>query len=88
MADGLTIEQAPKAVDLPQANLTGGRRMLLPGAADGGVCEKERGRQHWQPVEHQRQDNPMWGKRKIAVPLTREGSPRRSPPSGASCAVS
>src|SRR6476469_1215989 len=74
MADGLTAEQAAKAVGQARATLyRWEKRPELRSRRPRRVRGKS-----WTPalveaVEHLRGDNPMWGKRKLAVLLRREG---------------
>ncbi len=74
MGNGLSADQAARAVGVPRATLY--RWEKQP------VLKSRRPRRlrtpHWSPdlveaVEALRLDNPMWGKRKIAVLLRREG---------------
>ncbi|HET6376427.1 MAG TPA: hypothetical protein VFF88_10300, partial [Methylocella sp.] len=74
MADGLTAGQAARAVGVPRATLY--RWEKKPGPLSRRP-HRPRGRQ-WtsglaRAVEDLRRGNPMWGKRKIAVLLRREG---------------
>jgi putative transposase len=74
MADGLTAEQAAKAVGKSRATLY---RWLERAEPRSRRPRRVRGKS-WTPalveaVEHLRGDNPMWGKRKLAVLLRREG---------------
>jgi putative transposase len=74
MADGLTAEQAARAVGVKRATLYRWEEKPEPGSRRP---HRPRGRQ-WtaepaRAVEELRNDNPMWGKRKIAVLLRREG---------------
>jgi putative transposase len=73
MADGLSAEQAARAVGVPRPTLYRWERRPEPLSRRP---HRPRGRQ-WthklvRAVEDLRNDNPMWGKRKIAV-LSREG---------------
>jgi putative transposase len=74
MADGLSAEQAARAVGVPRPTLYRWERRPAPLSRRP---HRPRGRQ-WthklvRAVEDLRNDNPMWGKRKIAVLLRREG---------------
>ncbi len=74
MAAGLTAEQAAKAVGVKRATLYRWEKKPQP---ESRRPHHPRGRQ-WtaqlaRTVEDLRNDNPMWGKRKIAVLLRREG---------------
>jgi putative transposase len=74
MADGLTAEQAAQAVGKARATLY---RWLERAEPRSRRPRRVRTRT-WTPalveaVEHLRGDNPMWGKRKLAVLLRREG---------------
>jgi transposase InsO family protein len=74
MADGLTGEQAAKAVGKARATLYRWEERPEPRSRRP---RRLRGKS-WTPalmeaVEHLRLDNPMWGKRKLAVLLRREG---------------
>lgn len=74
MADGLSAEQAARAVGVPRPTLYRWERRPEPLSRRP---HRPRGRQ-WthelvRAVEDLRQDNPMWGKRKIAILLRREG---------------
>ncbi len=74
MAAGLTAEQAAKAVGVKRATLYRWEKKPQP---ESRRPHRRRGRQ-WtaelaRAVEDLRNDNPMWGKRKIAVLLRREG---------------
>jgi DNA-binding XRE family transcriptional regulator len=64
IAAGLTAEQAAKAVGIPRATLYRWEKRPDP---------LSRRPHHPRAVEDLRNDNPMWGKRKIAVLLRREG---------------
>jgi putative transposase len=74
MADGLSAEQAARAVGAPRSTLYRWEKAPEPGSR-----RPHRGRQpKWPPalieaVEAVRNDNPMWGKRKIAALLRRDG---------------
>jgi putative transposase len=74
MADGLTAEEAARAVGVPRATLYRWQKAPAPRSR-----RPKRVRQpKWPPalveaVEALRLDNPMWGKRKIAALLRREG---------------
>ena len=74
MADGLTAEPAAQAVGTPRSTLYRWEKVPEPGSR-----RPKRVRQpKWPPtlveaVEAVRADNPMWGKRKIAALLKREG---------------
>ena len=74
MADELTAEQAARTVDVPRATLYRWEK-----APEQKSRRPKRLRQpKWPPaladaVEAMRLDNPMWGKRKIAALLRREG---------------
>jgi transposase InsO family protein len=74
MADGLSAEQAARAVGVARATLY---RWLERAEPRSRRPRRVRTR-NWTPalveaVEHLRGDNPMWGKRKLAVLLRREG---------------
>ena len=74
MVDGLTSVQAAKAVGVARSNLYRWEKDAVPKSRRP---HRVRGKT-WTPalrqaVEHLRGDNPMWGKRKIAVLLRREG---------------
>lgn len=74
MAAGLTAEQAAKAVGAPRSTLYRWEKEAEPRSRRP---HRPRGKQ-WTSelalaVEELRNDNPMWGKRKIAVLLRREG---------------
>ena len=74
MAAGLSAGQAAKAVGVPRATLYRWREKPEP---ESRRPHRPRGRR-WtselaRAVEELRNDNPMWGKRKIAVLLRREG---------------
>jgi transposase InsO family protein len=74
MADGLTADQAARAVGVPRASLYRWRERP---EARSRRPKRMRGKS-WTPalveaVAHLRGDNPMWGKRKLAVLLHREG---------------
>lgn len=74
MADGLTTHAAAKAVGVTRATLYRWEKEAQPKSRKP---HRPRTRQ-WSPklviaVEALRNDNPMWGKRKIAVLLRREG---------------
>ncbi len=86
MANGLAAEQAAQAVGAPVRRSTDGRSRLSRDRAGPRRVRQPK----WPPalveaVEAIRADNPMWGKRKIAALLKREGGPSASPRSGASC---
>lgn len=74
MANGLTVEEAAQAVGVPRSTLYRWEKQPEPGSR-----RPKRLRQRtWPPalieaVEAVRADNPMWGKRKIAALLKREG---------------
>ena len=75
MADGLSADQAARAVGVARPTLYRWERRPEPLSRRP---HHPRGRQ-WthelvRAVEDLRQDNPMWGKRKIAILLRREGS--------------
>ena len=75
MADGLTAEQAARAVGVSRATLYRWTKAPVPQSRRPHRCRKPA----WSPalveaVERLRADNPMWGKRKIAVLLRREGT--------------
>lgn len=72
--DGLTTEQAARAVGVPRATLYRWQRSPTPRSRRPHRVRKP----GWAPalveaVEAIRADNPMWGKAKIAVLLAREG---------------
>lgn len=74
MADGLTAAQAAQAVGKARATLYRWEQAPQPRSRRPG---RVRGKS-WTPalveaVAHLRGDNPMWGKRKLAVLLRREG---------------
>jgi len=74
MADGLAADQAAGAVGVPRSTLYRWEKEPQPKSRRP---HRRRGRQ-WtselaQAVEELRNDNPMWGKRKLAVLLRREG---------------
>ena len=74
MADGLAADQAVRAVGVPRSTLY---RWEKEPQSKSRQPRRLRSRQ-WtselaQAVEELRNDNPMWGKRKIAVLLRREG---------------
>jgi putative transposase len=73
-ADGLTVDQAAKAVGVARATLYRWEKDARPKSRRP---HRVRGKS-WSPalaraVEAARADNPMWGKRKIAVLMRREG---------------
>ena len=73
-ADGLTVDQAAAAVGVPRATLYRWEKDARPKSRRP---HRVRGKS-WSPalaraVEAARADNPMWGKRKIAVLMRREG---------------
>lgn len=74
MADGLTSEQAAKAVGVPRSTLYRWEKDPQPASRR----PKKPRKPEWTPelacaVEAARLDNPMWGKRKIAVLMRRQG---------------
>src|SRR5579871_4960585 len=74
IADGLTAGQAAQAVGAPRSTLYRWAKELEPGSRR----PKRIRRPQWplaliEAVEAVRNDNPMWGKRKIAALLKREG---------------
>lgn len=74
MADGLTAGQAARAVGVARANLYRWEKDPQPKSRRPKTLRKPQ----WTPelacaVEAARLDNPMWGKRKIAVLMRREG---------------
>jgi putative transposase len=74
MADGLTAEQAAQAVGAPRSTLYRWEKAPEPGSRRPNRVRQPK----WPPapveaVEVVRADNPMWGKRKIAALLKREG---------------
>jgi len=74
MADGLTAEQAARAVGAPRSTLYRWAKAPEPGSRRPKRLREPK----WPPslveaVEALRADNPMWGKRKIAALLNREG---------------
>ena len=84
MSDGLSAAQAARAVGVPRATLYRWEQRPEPKSRRP---KRPRART-WssaliQAIEELRADNPMWGKRKLAVLLRREGL---SPQSAASCA--
>ena len=75
MADGLSAGQAARAVGVSRATLYRWEKHPEPKSR----APHHRRKPTWTPtlaqaVEHLRADNPMWGKRKIAALLRREGS--------------
>ncbi len=75
MADGLTVEQAAKAVGVPRSTLYRWEAAPEPRSRKPHRPRKPA----WTPalvraVEELRADNPMYGKRKLAVLLRREGT--------------
>jgi len=74
MADGLTSAQAAQAVGVARANLYRWEKDATPASRRPRNPRKpEWTRELAQAVEAARADNPMWGKRKIAVLMRREG---------------
>lgn len=74
MADGLTCEQAAKAVGAARSNLYRWEKDPQPKSRRPKTPRKPQWtRALAQAVEAARADNPMWGKRKIAVLMRREG---------------
>ena len=74
IADGLTTAQAAKAVGAARSNLYRWEKNVTSKSRRPHTVRKPQ----WTPalrqaVEYLRADNPMWGKRKIAVLLAREG---------------
>ncbi len=74
MADGLTAEQAAQAVGVPRSSLYRWEKAPEPKSRRPNRLRRPK----WPPalveaVEAIRGDNPMWGKRKIAALLRREG---------------
>ena len=74
IADGLTTEQAAKAVGVPRSTLYRWEEDATPKSRRPHRVRPK----SWTPalreaVEQLRLDNPMWGKRKIAALLRREG---------------
>lgn len=74
MADGLTADQSARAVGVPRATLYRWEKDPHPGSRRPKSPRKP----EWThelvcAVEAARLDNPMWGKRKIAVLMRREG---------------
>jgi putative transposase len=74
VADGLTSEQAAKAVGVARSNLYRWEKAPEPKSRRPKRLREPK----WSPalveaVEALRGDNPMWGKRKIAAPIRREG---------------
>jgi len=74
MADGLTAEQAAKAVGVARSNLYRWQKTPQPRSRRP---HRPR-RPQWSPalvvaIEKLRADNPMWGKRKLAVVQRRQG---------------
>jgi transposase InsO family protein len=74
MADGLTVEQAARAIGVARATLYRWEKAPQPGSRRPNRPRKP----EWThelacAVEAARADNPMWGKRKIAVLMRREG---------------
>lgn len=74
IADGLTAEQAAQAVGAPRSTLYRWERVPEPRSRRPKRIRQPK----WPPalieaVEAVRNDNPMWGKRKIAALLRREG---------------
>ena len=76
MANGLTSDEAAQAVGVARSNLYRWEKQPEPGSR-----RPKRVRRPQQPpalgeaVEAVRADNPMWGKRKLAALLNREGQP-------------
>ncbi len=74
IADGLAAEQAARAVGVPRATLYRWEKKPEPLSRRPLRLRGRRWtRELARAVEHLRNDNPMWGKRKIAVLLRREG---------------
>jgi putative transposase len=74
MAEGLTAEQAAQAVGAPRSTLYRWEKSPEPGSRRPNRVRQPK----WpaalvEAVEAIRADNPMWGKRKIAALLKREG---------------
>jgi putative transposase len=74
MADGLTADKAARAVGISRATLYRWQADTTPRSRR----PHHRRRPNWTPtlvraVEDLRADNPMWGKRKLAALLRREG---------------
>ena len=74
MADGLTAEKSAQAVGLPRSTLYRWEKAPEPRSRRPNRLRKPK----WpaaliEAVEAIRADNPMWGKRKIAALLRREG---------------
>jgi putative transposase len=74
MADGLSAEQAARAVGVPRATLSRWEKKPEPESRRPHRLRKRQWTHEMvRAVEDLRNDNPMWGKRKIAVLLRREG---------------
>ena len=74
-ADGLTADQAARAVGVSRATLYRWAARAEPRSRRPVRLRKPRWTQGLaQAVEHLRADNPMWGKRKLAAVLRREGT--------------
>jgi putative transposase len=74
MADGLTAEQAARAVGVTRATLYRWEKKPEPESRRPHRLRKRQWTHELvRAVEELRNDNPMWGKRKIAVLLRREG---------------
>lgn len=74
MADGLSAERAAKAVGVPRATLYRWEKKHEPlSRRPHRPRERQWTSELARAVEDLRNDNPMWGKRKIAVLLRREG---------------
>jgi putative transposase len=76
MADGLSADRAAQAVGEPRSTLYRWEKAPEPGSRRPHRVRRPK----WPPslvaaVEAIRGDNPMWGKRKIAALLKREGQP-------------
>lgn len=73
-ANGLTAEQAARAVGISRATLYRWMRAPIPQSRRPHRCRKPSFPPALvQAVEELRADNPMWGKRKLAALLRREG---------------
>jgi hypothetical protein len=74
IADGLTAEEAARAVGVPRSTLYRWEKAPQPQSRRPHARRKPQWtRELAQAVAAARADNPMWGKRKIAVLMRREG---------------
>jgi len=74
IADGLTCEEAARAVGVPRSTLYRWEKGPQPQSRRPHALRKPQWtRELAQAVAAARADNPMWGKRKIAVLMRREG---------------